>query len=68
MIGRKSPDGRVLTDDARVAEYLLDVTGVATVHGSAFGRSPHLRLCFARPRVVLEDACARVADACDRLS
>lgn len=64
LIGRQTPAGQVLRDDAGVAEYLLESAEVATVHGAAFGQSPHLRLCFARPRDMLEDACARIAGAC----
>ena len=68
LIGRKTPGGHTLDDDAAVSLYLLESVGVATVHGAAFGLSPHFRISFARSEEVLEDGCARIAQACGTLS
>ena len=68
LVGRKAPDGRTLDDDAAVSLYLLESVGVATVHGAAFGLSPHFRISFATSEEVLEDGCARIAQACGKLS
>jgi aspartate aminotransferase len=68
LIGRRTKDGAILTDDMAVADYLLEVGGVAVVAGAGFGRSPYVRLCFAYADEVLEDACARIARAVEALS
>ena len=47
LIGRTSPAGAPLTDDAAFATALLQETGVAIVHGTAFGLSPHFRVSYA---------------------
>ncbi len=49
------------------AEYLL-VHGVSIVAGAAFGLSPHFRISYAASMSMLEEACKRIAQACDRLS
>ena len=67
LIGRRTKDGAVLKDDMAVADYLLEVGGVAVVAGAGFGRSPYVRLCFAYADDVLEDACGRIARAVEAL-
>ena len=63
LIGRRRPDGTVLTSDADVCEYLLEAAGVATVPGAAFGLSPYVRLSFAAARPRLKAACTRIREA-----
>jgi aspartate aminotransferase len=53
----------VLRTDEDVALYLLDAAGVATVHGAAYGLSPHFRISFATSEKVLENAITRIAAA-----
>lgn len=48
-------------DDVQLAEFLLEEAGVATVPGSAFGGSGHLRLSFAAGMDTLEEAIRRLA-------
>ena len=50
-----------VNNDAELAEYLLDKTGVALVPGSAFGLSGHIRLSFATSMENLEKAVERIA-------
>ena len=63
LIGRTTPAGGVLVDDAAVAEYLLDAEGVAVVHGAAFGGSPAFRISYATSDALLEEACLRIQRA-----
>jgi aspartate aminotransferase len=50
-----------LNNDAELASYLLDKTGVAVVPGSAFGLEGHIRISFATSMANLENALARIA-------
>ena len=68
MIGKTTPTGKVLQTDEEVVSYLLDTEGVAAVHGSAFGLSPHFRISYATSTDVLEDACQRIQRACAALT
>ena len=61
------PDGRVMESDQDFAAYLLERAGVATVPGTAFGLSPHLRLSFASSTELLQEACQRIGRACAKL-
>ena len=47
------------TDEDFVAE-LLEETGVAVVHGSAFGLGPNLRISYATSLGQLESACKKI--------
>ncbi len=67
MIGKTTPDGKVLETDEDVVGYLLDSEGIAAVHGAAFGLSPHFRISYATATDVLEDACQRIQRACAAL-
>jgi aspartate aminotransferase len=67
LIGRTTPDGKVLADDEAVAGYFLDAEGVAVVHGAAFGGSPAFRISYATSEANLEEACTRIQRAVERL-
>ena len=66
-LGRTTPGGRVLKTDHDFAMALLEEAFVATVPGSAFGFSPHLRLSCATSEEALQEACRRIATFVDRL-
>ena len=68
LIGRKSPNGKVMKDDRDVVIYLMEHGGVAAVHGEAYGLSPHFRLSFADSMENLEEACRRIQSACQALA
>jgi aspartate aminotransferase len=68
MIGKTTPDGKILETDEDVVGYLLDSEGIAAVHGAAFGLSPHFRISYATATEVLEDACQRIQRACAALT
>jgi len=64
LIGKTTPDGKVLENDEDVVAYFLETEGIAAVHGAAFGLSPHFRISYATSTEVLEDACQRIQRAC----
>ncbi|MGV3551007.1 pyridoxal phosphate-dependent aminotransferase [Rhizobium sp.] len=63
LIGRKTPKGEVLADDAAVTTYLLNEGRVAAVPGAAYGLSPYFRISTATSDAVLTEAIARIAAA-----
>jgi len=67
LMGRKTPDGRVIETDAALAVYLLTAANVALVPGSAFGAPGYLRLSYATSMSNLEEAMSRIKSACERL-
>ena len=67
IIGKTTPNGEVIDTDEKFMTYLLESEGVAGVHGEAFGLSPYFRLSYATSEKILEDACARIARACQNL-
>jgi aspartate aminotransferase len=64
IIGKKTPDGKVLTNDMDVATYFLEAEGVAVVFGEAFGLSPFFRISYATSTEILVEACERIQRAC----
>jgi len=67
ILGMKTPNGDILDTDEQFMSYLLESEGVAGVHGEAFGLSPYFRLSYAASENILEDACVRIARACQNL-
>jgi aspartate aminotransferase len=67
-IGKKTPDGQLITSSEDFSRYLLAGVGVAVVHGSAFGLDPYFRVSYATATHILEDACARIQKACAELA
>lgn len=68
LIGRRTPDGRVIDSDEAFVTYLLDGARVAAVQGAAFGLSPAMRISYATSDDLLREACARIQTACHALS
>ncbi|MCL2384829.1 MAG: pyridoxal phosphate-dependent aminotransferase [Alphaproteobacteria bacterium] len=66
-IGKKTPEGQVITNDESFATALLEAEGVAVVHGEAFGLGPNFRISYATATEVLEDACAKIQRFCASL-
>ncbi|MEO8118043.1 MAG: aspartate transaminase [Rhodoferax sp.] len=63
LIGRRTPDGKVLAADGDVVMYLLESEGVALVAGTAYGLTPYFRLSIATSLQTLEEGCTRMARA-----
>ncbi len=66
-IGKTSAGGAPITDDEAFATALLEETGVAVVHGAAFGLSPNFRISYATADEQLREACARIIAFCEGL-
>jgi aspartate aminotransferase len=58
-IGRRTPQGAVLENDAGVTAHLLE-HGVAVPNGAGYGLSPYFRVSFASSLANLEEACRRI--------
>lgn len=67
LVGKTTPDNKVLQDDRMIVQHFLE-QGVASVPGVAFGMSPYLRISFATPDAVLETAFDRLSATCAVLS
>ena len=63
LIGRRTPAGEVLADDAAVSDYLLAHGHVSSVPGSAYGLSPFFRISTATSDEILTEAIARIGRA-----
>jgi aspartate aminotransferase len=68
LIGKKTPAGKVIATDGDFAGALLEATGVAVVHGAAFGLSPFFRISYATSNAALEEACKRIQTFCNSLT
>ncbi|MCK7576861.1 MAG: aminotransferase class I/II-fold pyridoxal phosphate-dependent enzyme [Chromatiales bacterium] len=59
LLGRTTPAGG-LNSDEDVVNALLDEANVATVHGSAFGLEPYVRIAYALGDAPLRAACGAI--------
>ncbi|SAK63310.1 putative aminotransferase [Caballeronia glebae] len=67
LIGKTTPAGEVLSSDLDVVRYLIEEAKVATLDGSAYGVSPHLRFSFATSEKSIREGCDRISRACASL-
>jgi aspartate aminotransferase len=68
IIGRTKPNnGQEIANDLDFVLHLLD-NGVAAIHGAAYGLSPYFRLSIATSEKSIQEACSRIAKACEQLS
>ncbi|AWB23526.1 pyridoxal phosphate-dependent aminotransferase [Methylobacterium currus] len=67
LIGKRTPEGKVIETDEDFVTELLMAEGVASVHGSAFGLGPNLRISYATSNQLLEEACSRIQRFCGSL-
>ena len=68
LLGKRSKGGTMLSTDEDFVMELLAETGVALVHGSAFGLPGHMRLSYAASNAELEDAVGRIQGFCAGIS
>ena len=64
LIGKTTRAGTLLDGDEAVVNALLDEAGVATVHGSAFGLGPYIRIAYALDDQSLARACKAIREFC----
>ncbi|TNC15025.1 pyridoxal phosphate-dependent aminotransferase [Methylobacterium terricola] len=67
LIGKRAESGKVIETDEDFVTELLMAEGVASVHGSAFGLGPNLRISYATSNQLLEEACHRIQRFCGSL-
>ncbi|MBB5073206.1 aspartate aminotransferase [Bartonella callosciuri] len=67
LIGKKTPEGKVIAHDEDFVIALLEAESVAVVHGSAFGLGPAFRISYATSERLLEEACLRIQRFCNSL-
>jgi len=68
LLGKVTKGGRKLENDEDVVMALLDEMDVATVHGGAYGVSPHFRVSYALAQSDIERACDRFEEFVASLS
>lgn len=68
LIGKKTPDGKVIESDEDFAIALIEAEGVSVVHGAAFGLSPFFRISYATSTEALTEACQRIQRFCASLT
>lgn len=68
FFGRKTPQGKLISDSTSFCEYLLEDALVAVVAGSAFGLEGHFRISYATSDAILAKAIDRIREACGKLS
>jgi aspartate aminotransferase len=68
VLGRHTRSGQPLLTDTDFCNYLLQDFDVAVVPGSVFGLAPYFRISYATSMGQLEEACARIAAACEALT
>jgi len=67
VIGKSTPEGKVIETDEDFVTALLEAEGVAAVHGAAFGTSPNFRVSYATSTEALKEACERIQRFCASL-
>ena len=67
-MGKTTPKGKRIDNDADLIDYFLDEVRVAAVNGEAFGLGPAFRISYATSEAILTDACTRIQEACAALS
>jgi aspartate aminotransferase len=67
LIGKTTPGGKAIVNDAALIEYFLDDARVAAVNGAAFGLEPAFRVSYATSEEILTEACNRIQEACAAL-
>lgn len=68
LLGKTSGGGAKLATDEDFVMALLEETGVALVHGTAFGLPGHMRLSYAASNAQLEDAVGRIQEFCSKVN
>ncbi len=67
LIGKTTPQGKVIENDEDFVSALLENEGVAVVHGAAFGLGPNFRISYATSTEALQESCERIQRFCASL-
>ena len=67
IVGKKTKDGKVISNDEDFVSALLNYAGVAVVQGAAFGLEGYFRISYATSDENLQNACERLSKFCNEL-
>ncbi|HEX7923381.1 MAG TPA: aminotransferase class I/II-fold pyridoxal phosphate-dependent enzyme, partial [Bradyrhizobium sp.] len=67
VIGKRAPDGKLIATDRDFAAYLLEQADLVVFPGEDLGLSPYIRISFANPSSIIEQAATRLKRACEAL-
>lgn len=67
LIGRRTPQGKLIESDGDAVIYLLEAGGVMLLAGTAYGVAPYFRMSIATSVEQIEEGCRRIAQAVARL-
>ena len=67
FIKKKTPEGKIISNDVDFAEFILTDSKVAIVPGIAFGKSPYFRISYATSSKDLKLACERIKNSISKI-
>ena len=67
VLGKTTPDGKLLASDEDFVLYLLEAQNLAVLQGDAYGVSPFFRISFATSVAKLQEGLGRLSLACGAL-
>lgn len=67
VMGRATPEGKLLASDEDFVLYLLEAQNLAVLQGDAYGVSPFFRISFATSVPKLQEGLRRLRLACEAL-
>ncbi len=67
LLGKQTPNGKIIINDSDFASYLLETVRVSIVPGIAFGIEGYFRISCAISTTELEAACLLIKKACEKL-
>ena len=67
LIGKSTPDGKLIKSDSDFVLELLSRFGVAVVPGSAFGARDTFRISYAAPEALIQEGCYLILNFADSL-
>jgi aspartate aminotransferase len=67
LLGKTTPEGKIVATGDDFAEYLLQSVSVAVVPGSGFGTPDYMRLSYATSMATIEKGLSRIAEAVRKL-
>ena len=67
LIGKKTKNGKSLSNDTEVVEWILEEAKVAAVPGSAFGLEPYFRVSYATSTEDLKKAIQNIKNSVNEL-
>ncbi|WP_427172588.1 aspartate transaminase [Arthrobacter sp. 92] len=63
LMGKTTPEGKVIANDEDFTLYLLEAASVAAIQGSAYGLGPYFRISYATSLDVIEESIAAIDKA-----